>query len=189
MKPMYIVAAALAASSLWVVASESVSKLPAPWFVSGERPSSYVAGVDHAETVSGKGAKFLRYGAGADDSWASMMQSVSAEHYRGRRLRFQAMIKTRDVSNWAGLWMRVDSDSRYSASFYNSQNRPLKGSQDWQLRSVVLDVPQDAHTVSFGLINAGGGTVWIDQLSMETVGSDVPVDVMPERNLPALPVL
>jgi hypothetical protein len=52
-------------------------------------------------------------------------------------------VKTQDVSGWAGLWMRVDNRAGRAIAFYNSVDKPIKGSTDWQERSVVLDVPQD----------------------------------------------
>lgn len=188
MKPHHIIATALAATSLWVVAAESVGKLPAPWFVTGQAPESYQAGVDNVETSSGKGAKFLRYAQGDDKRWGTLMQSISAQRYVGQRVRFQAKVKARDVSIWAGLWMRVDIPGG-TASFYNSQDRPIAGSANWQVRSVTLDVPLDATQISFGVINSGTGQVWIDELSLEVVGREVPVDVMPPRKLPETPSL
>jgi hypothetical protein len=75
-------------------------------------------------------------------------------------------------------------------AFYNSQDKPIAGSTDWQLRSVTLDIPEDAATLNFGVINSGRGQVWIDDLKLEVVGKEVPVDVMPGRGVPAeTPVL
>jgi hypothetical protein len=181
MKPMYIIAAALAATSLWALADNATGKLPEAWMLGGESPAAYQAGVDYSETSSGKGAKFLRHvkDGGEGKSWSSLTQQIAADNFRGRRVRFQAKVKTRDVDDWAGLWMRVDTKDVHSAAFYNSQDKPIKGSVDWQARSVVLDVPADAEVVLFGLINAGAGEAWMDELSLEIVGDDVPVDLMP----------
>jgi hypothetical protein len=189
MKLVHLIATALAASSLWVVAAESVGKLPPPWFVSGDRATSYQAGIDNVETISGKGAKFLRYEQGEDKSFGSLTQVISAQRYLGQRVRFRAMIRTRDVSNWAGLWMQVQGQDRPNAAFYNSVDQPIKGTAPWQVRSVTLDVPEDGTTISFGVINSGRGQVWIDELSFEVVGKDKPVDVMPYTKLPEKPTL
>lgn len=189
MKPVHVMAAALAATSLWVVAAESVGKLPAPWFVSGDRAGSYQSGIDNVETSSGKGAKFIRYTQGDDKGFGALTQAISAQRYAGQRVRFRAMIKTRDVSNWAGLWMTVHAQNRANASFYNSSDQPIKGTTRWQVRSVTLDVPEDAVSIVFGVINSGSGQVWIDELSFDVVGKDKPVDQMPPRQLPETPVL
>lgn len=188
MKPLYVVAAALAATSLWVAAAESTSKLPAPWFVAGKQPASYQVGIDNLETVSGKGAKFIRYAQGDNTGWGTLMQQISAERYRGQRVRFQAKIKTRDVNDWAGLWMRVDVDG-HLAAFYNSRDKPINGTTDWQTRSVVLDVPADGAVLAFGVINSGAGQVWIDELSLEPVGKEVAVDTPARNKMPETPSL
>lgn len=190
MKPHYIVLAALAATSLFALAKEEPGKLGAPWLLAGETPKQYQIGVDYTETSSGKGAKFLRHADGDGKSWATLMQAVSAENYRGQRVRFRARVKAREVGDWAGLWMRVDRPDQHSAAFYNSEDQPLKGSADWQWRSVVLDVAADAMTLSFGVTEMGTGQVWIDELTLEAVGQEVPLNVQPRwKALPAAPVL
>ncbi|WP_343732688.1 transcriptional regulator [Duganella sp.] len=156
------------------------------WTLAGGSPKSYEIGIDSKEAVSDKGARFIRYVEGDDTAFGTLMQQISARNYQGKRVRFQAMVKTREVSQWAGLWMSaLRHGEQYPAAFYNSQDKPINGSADWQLRSVTLDIPADAATLNFGVIDAGRGQVWIDRLSLEVVGKEVPVDVMPPRQMPA----
>ena len=68
--------------------------------------------------------------------------------------------------------MRVDGNGGMMA-FDNMQTRPLLGSADWTRASVVLDVPSDAEGILFGLILASGGEAWMDDASLEVVGTDV----------------
>ncbi|MFZ6757753.1 transcriptional regulator [Undibacterium sp. Ji50W] len=190
MKPGYIILSLLAAASLYAVAAESVEKLAEPWLLAGETPKSYQIGIDRSQTISGKGGKFIRYVSGEGNSWGTLMQMVSADQYRNKRVRFQARIKTKDVDSWAGLWMRVDTSSRNEMPFYNSEDKPITGTTDWQLRSVVLDVPANANSIAFGVIDGGKGQVWLDDLKLEVVGNDVPVDKMKQgRQLPTAPSL
>jgi len=177
----------IAALLLSTLGAGVMAAAPAGWFLSGERSRSYEIGEDNS---SGKPVRYIRYVEGNSASFGTLMQQISARNYQGKRVRFQAMVKTQDVSNWAGLWMRIDSTGKPSAAFYNSQDKPIVGSSDWQLRSVTLDVPDDASVVSFGVINAGKGQVWIDQLSLEAVGPEVEVDQQPGRGkLPSEPSL
>ncbi|WP_373990471.1 transcriptional regulator [Duganella sp. BuS-21] len=160
------------------------------WMLSGGTQKSYEIGEDRSESVSGKAARYIRFVDGDAGGFGTLMQKISAENYKGKRVRFQAMVKTRDVSNWAGLWMRADRSGESSSAFYNSQDKPIAGTTDWQLRSVTLDIPEDAVGLYFGVIDSGKGQVWIDQLSLDVVGMDVPVDVQPGRGvLPSAPVL
>jgi hypothetical protein len=94
------------------------------------------------------------------------MQSVAADAYRGKRVRFAAVVRTRDLDRWAGLWMRVDRPFGRS-TFDNMQTRPLRGNIDWTRAAVVLDVAADATSIHFGLLQDGNGSSWIDEASFE----------------------
>jgi len=96
-------------------------------------------------------------------------------------VRFSAQVRTENIGDYSGLWMRVDLENGEKSGFYNSQDKPIKGTADWQLRSVTLDVEKNAEFILFGVNGQGGGTVWIDDLKIEVVGNDVPVDKMPPR--------
>ena len=182
-----ILFAALAAVSSAALAAPP-EPLPPAWIITGQSPAKFTAGVEQEPGI--RGAKFLRNKSDDPKAWAALAQMISAQNYVGQRIRFRAFVKTQDVSGWAGLWMRVDNRAGRSIAFYNSADKPIKGSTDWQERSVVLDVPPDGVAIVFGVNNIGTGQVWIDRLGFETVGQDVPVDVMPlSRPLPTVPVL
>jgi hypothetical protein len=186
MKPRYALLAALATSSLVALAA-APDKLPPPWSVTGMSASKYVGGIDQADGV--RGAKFIRSTTDDEKASGALGQMISAQNYLGQRVRFRARVRTEDVTGWAGLWLRVDRAGK-SVAFYNSFDKPIKGTTNWQDRSVTLDVPGDADAIAFGVIDAGKGQVWIDSLALETVGSDVPVDHMPGKtSLPLTPSL
>jgi len=59
-------------------------------------------------------------------------------------------------------------------AFDNTQNRSIKGTRGWQKYAVMLDVPQDANGIFFGvLLTGGGGEVWIRDAKIEVVGPEV----------------
>lgn len=190
MKPHFVISAALAAVCVLALAQPGAS-VPEPWIVAGKSPEMYEAGVDVDGSGSGnKGAKYLRMVKGDGKSWGTLMQQFSAEQYRGKRVRLQADVMTHAVSDWAGLWMRVDRPQMHGAAFYNSQDKPMKGTMVWERRSVVLDVAEDATVVSLGVISSGSGETYIDNLSLEVVGKDVPADAFTRtRKLPTEPTL
>jgi hypothetical protein len=39
---------------------------------------------------------------------------------------------------------------------------------------VVLDVPDAATGIAFGALLSGDGTLWVDDLTFEVVGKDIP---------------
>ena len=69
--------------------------------------------------------------------------------------------------------MRVDKGSAV-VSFDNMADRPIKGTTAWQNYEVVLDVPQDATGVAFGILLNKSGSVWLNNVQFEDVGVDVP---------------
>lgn len=188
MKPYHALAAALAATSIFALAADSLGPLPEGWILAGESPQFYKAGIDHSQTVTGKGAKYMRSIGKKSDTWGTLMQMFSAEKYRGQRVRLQARIKTKEVSDWVGLWMRIDGPGGFDG-FYNSEDRPIKGSTDWQLRTVVLDVAPNAKAIALGIIEGGTGEVWMDDIRLEVVDKSVPVDVQVKERMPTEPAL
>jgi hypothetical protein len=190
MKSRYILAAFAAATTVMALAA-APQPLPPSWNITGHDPDKYTAGVD--PSTDGHGAKFLRSKTNDPNAWASLYQVVQAQRYLGQRVRFRARVRTQDLSSWGGLWMRVDSSAGKGLAFYNSQDKPIKGTTGWQERSVVLDVPANAGRIVFGVIGAGTGQIWMEPLEFDTVGRDVPVDAFPpappQAPIPTVPTL
>lgn len=146
----------------------------AGWFKAGNDPKGYAIGT--VDTDRGHVA-YIRSLEPDPEKFGTLMQSFDADRYLGKRIRLQAMIRTEDVKNWVGMWMRVDTENK-SVAFDNMQNRALRGSLDWQEYSIVLDVPDDADTISIGIILAGIGRAEWDSIKLEIVADDVPLTDM-----------
>jgi hypothetical protein len=130
-------------------------------------------GVDHRVVHSGHFSGYIK-SLPSPKGFGTLMQTIKANKYEGRRLRLSGFVKAEKVRDWAGLWMRVDGKDDKSVSFDNMQNRPLKGTFDWKKYEIVLDVPKDSVKIAFGILLNGQGQVWIDDLNLEIVGEDVP---------------
>ena len=135
--------------------------------------AGFRVGLDRSVAHSGTSSGHVTARSALPDGFGAMSQLVQADAYRGKRVRYSAYIKTRGVSGTAGIWMRVDGNGGTMA-FDNMQNRPIRGTTDWRLVSVVLDVPSDAVGIAIGLLLASPGEAWIDDASFEVVGTDVP---------------
>jgi hypothetical protein len=155
------------------------------WIKAGDHPNDYDMGNDRSTSFTGRSSGYIRNNKPNPQGFGTYMQMFDATDYRGKRLQFSAQVKSENVENWAGLWMRVDRGQR-AVAFDNMQNRPIKGSEGWTPHSIVLDVASDATAVAFGVLLAGKGSVWIDSLAFEVVGEGVPLtDSM--RKLPTSP--
>lgn len=159
---------------------------PNGWILAGNKSTNYETGIDATVKYNAHPAAYLKSKDSVvvgDEGFGTLMQSVQADQYRGTRVRFRAFAKTETVSQWAGLWMRIDKGTEM-VGFDNMESRPLKGTADWQSFDVVLDVPKDATNISFGVLLAGPGSVWISDASFETVGNDVAVTEKPRPKAP-----
>ena len=147
--------------------------VPKGWLIAGSRPADYESGTDSAAAHNGHPSAYLKSITPEVPGFGTLMQDFRADHYLGKRVRFSAFVRTADAQDWAGLWMRVDKESKQVA-FDNMQNRPIKGTTTWQRYDVVLDVPRDATGVFFGVLLSGSGTVWLNDAKFEIVDPAVP---------------
>ena len=84
--------------------------------------------------------------------------------------------------------MRVDK-GQAMVGFDNMEKRAIRGTRQWTMCDVVLDVPPDATGISFGTLLSGPGEVWLSGVKFDVVGQDVPTTAdASNRALPATPV-
>lgn len=140
------------------------------WFLSGSHPFNYEIGVDQEVVHQGSMSGYIKSITVQDISeFGTMMQQFIADKYRGQRIKLSAFIKTHQVQQFTGLWMRVDSASEDILQFDNMSNRPIVGTNNWNQYSIVLDVPENSAVISFGILITGQGHVWIDQITFDQV--------------------
>jgi erythromycin esterase-like protein len=87
----------------------------------------------------------------------------------GHHVRFSGWIRTRDVSDYAGLWWRADAEGG-TVAFDNMEHQHVAGTQGWQRYALELDVPAHADTIAFGALMVGTGAAWFDSLAIEIDG-------------------
>ena len=160
--------------------SAGADKAPAGWLLAGSKPGNYKTGVDSQMAYEGGPSAYLAARVPDTGGFGTLMQYFSAGQYAGKRVRLRARVRSENVSEWAGLWMRVDKGSA-SIAFDNMESRAIKGSTGWTSYDVVLDVPKDATNVSIGVLLTGPGEVWMNCVKFEAVGQDVPVTGAPSE--------
>lgn len=148
---------------------------PTGWIMTGETPSDYETGLDDRIVHSGTTSAYLKSKDEKARGFATLMQQIKSDRYRGERLQFSAFVKSEDVKGSAGLWMRIDHSSGEVLAFDNMMNRPITGTNGWNHFSVVLDVPVKSEVIAFGILLHGQGHIWMDELSFKTVDESVPV--------------
>jgi hypothetical protein len=156
--------------------------LPDGWFMAGTRPADYDAGLLPRDCAyEGRRVTRLRFTAAAPPSgFGTVMQSIDAERYRGARVRFAAVLRAHEITDWAGAWLRVDAAGG-TRVLDNMRDRPLRGSAWWTEAASVLDVSEDATSLHFGVLLAGAGAVDLAGPRFEVVEAGVPVTAVPGK--------
>jgi len=80
-----------------------VSHAPAGWLLAGSKPANYDTGVDRAAMNNGQPSAFLRSTVANGGGFGTLMQSINAGDYVGKRVRLRAWVKSQDVVEWAGV--------------------------------------------------------------------------------------
>jgi hypothetical protein len=151
------------------------------WWKTGAAPNDYEFDIAE-ETFQGQPVAYLRSTVQPARSFGAFCQTIAAEDYRGKRVRFSAALKANDVTGWGGLWLRVDGARLdETLAIDTMEDRPLTGTTGWQQHAIVLDVAAAAATISFGAGLSGEGELLVSKLAFEEVGSEVPVTAGPHR--------
>jgi len=150
--------------------------------------SNYEVVIDTATAYQGQAsASIMPISADMYTKNGAISYKMAADELRGKRVRYSAYVKAEDVNN-AGLWMEmhgtmevpgVDGPMRTNEFFALryvdlSMWNPIEGTVDWDRYEVVVDVPEEAEFILFGLIVwSKQGRVWLDDVQLEIVGDEV----------------
>ncbi len=105
----------------------------------------------------------------AKNSFKAISFSFPA-NFDGKKIKLTGYIKTENVAEHAGLWMRVDP----KVAFDNMEDRPVSGTTDWKKYEVELKLnPSKAKQIVVGGLLIGSGKMWIDNLEVTVDGKPV----------------
>lgn len=154
-------------ASLQIVepAGQPYEQDPAGWFVAGKETQDYAFSND-ANGHCGRSSAGIASRVEAPAGFATLMQDVAADKYRGRRVRLSGFVSAQ-TSGQAALWMRVDDAAKRDIASDFMQGRPITTTNGWQPYSIVLDVPADAVNIAFGLKLEGKGNAWVNSARLE----------------------
>ncbi len=145
------------------------------WFKAGSNPNLYEIGKDENIKYNELPSHYLKSISEVTDGFGTIMNQSKPDEYLGKRVKMSGFIKSENIVDWAGMWMRVDGPvPEKSLQFDNMQNRPIKGTNDWTKYEIVLDVPQNSTSIAYGVLVHGNGQIWFNNLTFEIVGIDVP---------------
>lgn len=164
-------------------------QIPKGWFAAGSNPSEYEMGIDNSNFENGHSCAYIESKAPKENEFGTLMQTISAENYLGKRLQLSGYVKSENVKGWSGIWMRIDGENNQQLGFDNMRNRTIKGTTDWKKYKIVLDIPSNSKTINYGVLLGGDGKVWFDNFKLTEVDKNVLVtNFIKENKLPSQPI-
>jgi WD40 repeat protein len=146
--------------------------LPHGWLEASSEPDYYLVTLDRTVPLAGTASGSIKAKSADAPGFGRLEQRFRADEYRGKRLRLSGYVKSDNVDQRAGLWMRIEGDSE-TLGFDDMRDRPINGTTDWKKHEIVLDVPVESVNIVFGLQLTGPGQVWVDDLQFEVVDAEI----------------
>lgn len=152
-----------------------VGLLPKGWIVpSYAEKLGYKAYVTDVEPKTGKQCLELsREGEYIEDIYGSVMQSIDASAFRGKRIRIRAAIKAEIHSpkGSAHLWVRERfKDDDQSGLFEFMAQNPIVV-REWKYYEIEGLISNEALYLNYGLLLFGNGKAWLDNVAIEILDS------------------
>ena len=114
--------------------------------------------------LQGRSSAFLRSTVADASVFATLRQTIKADTYRGKHLRFSGDIKVEHVEQQAGLYIRTNKQGE--------RLRPengVQGTHDWMRYEATIPVPEDALFIRFGHVLYGTGQIWLANAQLEVI--------------------
>ena len=151
-----------------------VSGKPVDWQVAeGLAGLDYQIDVSNLEPHGGEYCACIRRKSGISygESFGNLYQRIDASPFRGGHVTLHAFARVSSgMSASRGfLWMSVGRYVAGPTSIVSFQKRLIQ-SDRWQEYTVETNVGQDANTLSYGILYAGEGEVWVDDVALESAG-------------------
>lgn len=154
------------------------------WGLRGSAPRDFVVTLDRDVRTGGE-ASALISSQRQTTGYATMFQTAAAGPVRGKRVEFSADIRTRGATGGANLLLRAEDGRGNTVAFDNMAtgyvgdqrpypigNRGITGDSEWSTQHVVVDIPDEARVITYGVSMFGSGKAWIDNARIEVVTSD-----------------
>jgi hypothetical protein len=144
---------------------------PAPWFAPTlPKDKDYMAELRRDGCRSGVGCAVVLAPANAPRPVGNLMQSFSAEAFRGKTVRLRAWLRLEglDPEDHAQMFLTVDRTNRQLGFSDKMDDRPVR-SAEWTQCEITGEIAQDAKFIMFGFMSIGRGRVWVDDVSFEIV--------------------
>jgi hypothetical protein len=141
------------------------------------RPTGWVGGpaetlfADNQIVHSGHWSARLERGPASPDKFSALTRILPID-FAGSEIELVGYLRLKDVSEYAGFWMREDGEEG-PVAFDSMQKDAVKGTRDWVEYRIRLPLQPTARKLVFGVLISGTGTVWADDLKLLVDGKSV----------------
>lgn len=109
--------------------------------------------------------------ADSPDNFSTLTTDIQMD-FAGSTIELRGFLRTEGVSGFVGLWMREDGETP-GLAFDNMESRQLKGTTEWKEYSITLPLKPEAKQLFFGVLLAGTGKAWADDMQLLVDGKPV----------------
>jgi C-terminal processing protease CtpA/Prc len=141
--------------------------MPGGW--GGGPPGTIFA--DDKVVHGGRWSARIQRHAGSSSNFSTITKSIPMD-FAGTSIELRGFLRTEDVTGFVGLWMREDGATS-GLAFDNMQSRQLKGTTGWKEYSITLPVKPEGRQLFFGVLLAGTGKAWADDLQLLVDGKPI----------------
>jgi C-terminal processing protease CtpA/Prc len=121
----------------------------------------------------GKRAVRVERKAGSSGAFSTVNYVVPLD-FAGTVVALRGWVKTEEVSQFAGLWMREDGETPgNSVAFDSMQKLGIKGTTDWTQYTISVPVRPEGRQIYIGFLLSGTGKAWADDLELLVDGKPV----------------
>lgn len=160
------------------------SRVPANWSFATPNPKIYRTGYDKvagSQTPRSLVIRSLNSSAKGD---AGLSQKCDATPYRGQRVRISVWIKTDGVNGADALYVVVKDQAGIMLA---QGGYFVNGSRYWRQYAAVVDVPEDAASLFYGMTLHGAGKAWFNDLQINVVPNTVKLQQWQVPDFSAVP--
>src|SRR6185437_2489922 len=171
----YLILTSIAVPSMRAAAATTQpTRFPNATFIVNTNPAEFTAGVDADTRRTDEPAMQL---SSTTKRWGDagiVIRGIDERPFLGKRIRYSAWVKSKDLANWAGLIIMVMGPQNTVLAGDDMGDRPLTKTNEWTRLESVVDVPPETLVIQIGMLMRGAGQFWFDGATIEVVGNDVP---------------
>ena len=134
--------------------------MPNGWYAN---PPGTVS-VDNQVVHSGKWSVRFDRTSASEGGFSVITRSIPVD-FAGAEVELRGYFRTKDVTGSAGLWMREDGEGQM-LKLENMASQHVDGTREWSEYTIKLPIDANARQLVFGVLLAGTGTLWADDLRL-----------------------